>query len=222
MKNKLPLLLLLISLLAQSQQKDWQNIIDYDLKFKIPKGYKVVDTFGLKIYSYVDDSKIVSVNISEDGIHSDIELESKSDLLKHYKGFIKGYASKMNYEILDSENFQNKKLTFQKSRLKVIYDDGFINYLDLHLLFLNDKTYLISFQYPEDPEEEVLEAKEYLFNSLSFSDSHTLKNQFSDIAEENSTAYKLGEAMGAWLAKFTIFGIIGIAIYLVTKRRKKK
>jgi len=157
--KKLLYTLLFISFLSYSQGNDWKAITKYDVGYMYL--YFIVCIFlCTSVYVYNGELKIVSAVISEDGTHYDAELKSADDLKKYYKGIIDGYASDQ-FEIRSTESYNIKDLFLEKSTLQVNYDDGTVNFIELHVLFLNDKNYLFTFQYADDAEEEILKDKNY-------------------------------------------------------------
>ena len=165
--SKLTILSFLLFLSFQSfSQNDWELINNYDLKFKLPIGYSFNEVQNVKIYSYTDDNKIISISIfkTDESLNEMIEEDK---LKKYYQGFINGYADNAGNKIILSSNYKIDNILVSKNLLEVNYPDGINNLLEAHILLINGFNYFLTFQTEEQPLQIALDDKKVFLIPLS-------------------------------------------------------
>ncbi len=167
-------LLFLISAISFSQDDNWVDITDHDLKFKIPENYDLKEIQGVKTYVYQGTDKIISLLIIKE--NKDIE---NHELKKYYKGFIEGVTQKTN-EVISYDTYKIQGHLVAKNIQKTTYSNGNQNFVELHVVHLNGHSYLGRVEYPTNPLDKVIQDKNLFFESFYFDVIHKKEGQNSD------------------------------------------
>ncbi|OQP59425.1 hypothetical protein A3860_37855 [Niastella vici] len=215
MKNILLVIFSAISINSFGQA--WTDYkVDSNLTLMIPGNYKAQDTSGQRVIKAEIDNGLILISILANSGELSMNVESEEELLKVYKGFEKGYVNSQHGQLIKDEIIENSGLKMIRFSFRAAMS-GEKQIRHCTAVFVNDKMYSINFLEVESLTNEMAEQREKLFSSLKFSPNLGRKNQMS-YKQENDKAYNQGLLLG----KITIALIIGLGVWVSSRRKKKK
>ncbi|WP_299213511.1 hypothetical protein [uncultured Dokdonia sp.] len=220
--RKILYLIILTCSITYSQDK-WELINNHDLKFKLPIDYSSKNTPNAKVYSYEDDNKIMTLSIFKNEAIKNLKESNENELKRYYKGIIDGYVGKSGSEILSSETYNFENTLAEKNVLKVSYQDGTYNLLEIHILYKNGLNYFATFQYDSNANQKIINDKDVFFNSFTFITPEIVKkNEGTKITLTQNDSYQLGNYIGKILSYILGISFVAFIIYFFFIKKKKE
>ena len=215
MKNILLTLFIAISINTFGQ--DWTDYqVDSVLTLKLPDNFKIIDTLGVKVISAAIENAIVSVSILQNAGENTWGIKDEKELLKGYESFKKGYIKSNHGQLIKDQIIEASGLKMIRFSFHAEVE-GEKQIRHCLAVIANDKTYAINFTEVESLYEEMAKTREMVFSSMKFSPGLGLANQLSTKGPDEK-AYNQGLLLG----KITVGLLIGLVVWLSTRRKKKK
>ena len=202
-------------------QDNWVSIDRHDLKFKLPNGYDFSETAKAKIYSFQDDEKIISLSIFKNDAVKNLKTDNLDGLKRYYKGVIDGYLDKSGSKLISSETYKVQNNLAAKNLLKVVYQDGTLNLLETHVIYIDGLTYFATFQSVENPNQQIIDAKNSFFDSFIIDASMGVTEENGSATAISVGTYELGETIGKVILYVLLALVVIIALRFAFKNKKR-
>jgi hypothetical protein len=215
MKNIL--LTLFIAISINSFAQDWTDYqVDSVLTLKLPDNYNIYDTLGIKVISAAIENAMITVSILQNTGENAFGIKDEKELLAGYEGFKKGYIKSNHGQLIKDQIIEagGLKMILFSFHTEV---EGEKQVRHCIAVIVNKKTYAISFTEVESLSDKMAKTREIVFSSIKFSPGLGLNNQLSTKGSDER-AYNQGLLLG----KITVGLLIALAIWLSTRRKKKK
>jgi hypothetical protein len=206
------ILFLILSLNCFSQDNEEYKVDEY-VSLKLPAGYSIKDTLGIKrIMAIMDGGKIVvSKTIQE---QSDADVYDEAQLKKYYVGFQEGFRRSCQGKLISEELVEFDNITASKSTFS-ISSNGQTTMVDNYGIYLKDHVYSISIVQSNASDANFEAEKQKFLSSIKFAKGLTIEDQFNSNVE-NTAAYKLGEIFGI----FIFFALVVLIVFFIIKKSK--